>query len=260
MPSVAAGFDGFAGRYSESLSPRNIPRVQSPLHYHGPNNGMHKNSSSTPRYNPTAVKSEFITSSRTSPVLPPIRNIQALPDRSLHHSDRPFHSPMTSAHTGFSGSSSGGNDLGVNQFAHRRPALYDASQRGHHTYPLYQEISDRPTKDFMKLDSLGYEKSPRHSTYGDPYALDMEHSPRLMANPHQSGFNILDDVGGESRSKRRRGNLPKPVTDILKQWFHEHLDHPYPSEEDKQMFIARTGLSISQVSNGHIHLMNRAKL
>lgn len=51
----------------------------------------------------------------------------------------------------------------------------------------------------------------------------------------------------DSRNKRRRGNLPKPVTDILRTWFHDHLDHPYPSEEDKQIFIARTGLTISQV-------------
>ena len=39
----------------------------------------------------------------------------------------------------------------------------------------------------------------------------------------------------------------KPVTDGLRAWFHEHLDHPYPSEEDKQMFMTRTGLTISQV-------------
>jgi len=77
--------------------------------------------------------------------------------------------------------------------------------------------------------------------------MDMDRSPRPRTNPHHTGFDVLGDVV-ESRNKRRRGNLPKPVTDILKQWFHEHLDHPYPSEDDKQMFIARTGLSISQVS------------
>lgn len=52
----------------------------------------------------------------------------------------------------------------------------------------------------------------------------------------------------DSRGKRRRGNLPKPVTDILRAWFHEHLDHPYPTEEDKQQFMQRTGLTLNQVS------------
>ena len=49
-------------------------------------------------------------------------------------------------------------------------------------------------------------------------------------------------------SRRRRGNLPKHVTDILRAWFQDHLEHPYPSEEDKQMLIGKTHLTISQVS------------
>lgn len=52
---------------------------------------------------------------------------------------------------------------------------------------------------------------------------------------------------GDSRSRKRRGNLPKHVTDVLRAWFHAHLDHPYPSEEDKQMLIGQTGLTINQV-------------
>jgi hypothetical protein len=66
-----------------------------------------------------------------------------------------------------------------------------------------------------------------------------------MMHP-QANFGIMGETI-DPKTKRRRGNLPKPVTDILRAWFHEHLDHPYPSEEDKQMFMTRTGLSISQV-------------
>lgn len=51
----------------------------------------------------------------------------------------------------------------------------------------------------------------------------------------------------DQRNKRRRGNLPKAVTDILRAWFHEHIQHPYPSEDEKQILMARTGLTISQV-------------
>jgi len=77
---------------------------------------------------------------------------------------------------------------------------------------------------------------------GDPEQM----SPNLMNHPQQANFGIMGDPI-DPKTKRRRGNLPKPVTDILRAWFHEHLDHPYPSEEDKQMFMTRTGLSISQV-------------
>jgi hypothetical protein len=73
------------------------------------------------------------------------------------------------------------------------------------------------------------------------------HSHTLPAS--SGNFGVMGASGDslDSRGKRRRGNLPKPVTDVLRAWFHEHLDHPYPTEEDKQIFMSRTGLSISQV-------------
>lgn len=91
-----------------------------------------------------------------------------------------------------------------------------------------------------------------HGQMGYPYPpmayqSDPEHaSPQALSHGPQSNFGILGDPI-DSKNKRRRGNLPKPTTEILKKWFHEHLDHPYPSEEDKQMFMTRTNLTISQV-------------
>lgn len=85
------------------------------------------------------------------------------------------------------------------------------------------------------------------SPYGHPaVGYDEQVSPQMLAHSQQANFGIMGDPI-DPKTKRRRGNLPKPVTDILRAWFHEHLDHPYPSEEDKQMFMTRTGLSISQV-------------
>ncbi|KAJ3483651.1 hypothetical protein NLI96_g6183 [Meripilus lineatus] len=48
------------------------------------------------------------------------------------------------------------------------------------------------------------------------------------------------------RPPRKRGKLPKPVTDFLKDWLHRHSDHPYPSEEEKKQLCHATGLSMSQ--------------
>ncbi|EJC98032.1 uncharacterized protein FOMMEDRAFT_97368, partial [Fomitiporia mediterranea MF3/22] len=53
---------------------------------------------------------------------------------------------------------------------------------------------------------------------------------------------------------RRRGKLPKPTTDFLKDWLHRHSDHPYPSEEEKKQLCHATGLSMSQVSNWMINV------
>ena len=58
------------------------------------------------------------------------------------------------------------------------------------------------------------------------------------------------DTGSEfePKHKRRRGNLPKSVTDTMRAWFQDHIAHPYPTEEEKQILMHRTGLTISQVS------------
>lgn len=64
-------------------------------------------------------------------------------------------------------------------------------------------------------------------------------------------YGVLPDPGGDYHGdhgmKRRRGNLPRHVTDLLKSWFKDHVTHPYPSEEEKQMLMCQTGLTITQV-------------
>ncbi|KAI4273856.1 MAG: hypothetical protein LQ337_004347 [Flavoplaca oasis] len=62
---------------------------------------------------------------------------------------------------------------------------------------------------------------------------------------------------GDNRNKKRRGNLPKQTTDVLRAWLHDHLDHAYPSEEQKQHLIRETGLTDKQVSNWFINARRR---
>ncbi|EAS37051.3 uncharacterized protein CIMG_02405 [Coccidioides immitis RS] len=99
--------------------------------------------------------------------------------------------------------------------------------------------------------------SPIHGSYQGYYGGDLEstaHSAYMDTKPTK--YDPLGDTA-DSKSKKRRGNLPKPTTDILRAWFYEHLDHPYPSEQDKQMFMTRTGLTISQISNWFINARRR---
>ena len=56
------------------------------------------------------------------------------------------------------------------------------------------------------------------------------------------------------RAKGKRGELPKPVTDYLKDWLLRHSDHPYPSEDEKKQLCQVTGLSMSQVTNWMINV------
>ena len=62
-------------------------------------------------------------------------------------------------------------------------------------------------------------------------------------------LHIISDFESQ-KNKRRRGNLPKHVTDLLRRWYSEHRLHPYPTEDEKQQLMSDTGLSIAQVMNG----------
>ncbi|EIE76290.1 hypothetical protein RO3G_00994 [Rhizopus delemar RA 99-880] len=55
-------------------------------------------------------------------------------------------------------------------------------------------------------------------------------------NKHMTGNN-----------KRRRGNLPKAVTAILRDWLCKHKKHPYPTEEEKAQLASETNLNLNQI-------------
>lgn len=73
---------------------------------------------------------------------------------------------------------------------------------------------------------------------------------------------ILRAVAGTTNSnngnsRKRRGNLPKNVTAILKQWLIDHCRHPYPTEEEKRVLRLKTDLTLNQISNWFINARRR---
>jgi hypothetical protein len=54
---------------------------------------------------------------------------------------------------------------------------------------------------------------------------------------------------GDSKQRKRRGNLPKETTNKLRSWFVAHLQHPYPTEDEKQVLMRQTGLQMSMFFN-----------
>jgi hypothetical protein len=179
-----------------------------------------------------------------SPNLPSLRHMRT--DRPNSGMENHYATPFPCS-DGYGYNYANGYEPEHSRYPSRRTPMHDQAQRSHHNYSESNGngtlFPSAQTRHLAAYDtSKGY--VPLSAGYIDAeYSL---HSPHQVNGAPYSNFGLLSDAG-DSRSKKRRGNLPKPVTDILRAWFREHLDHPYPSEDDKQKLIARTGLTISQV-------------
>jgi hypothetical protein len=179
---------------------------------------------------------------RASPSLPPIRDI----DRVSAY--EPTYPQPTNSYSQTYGTPTAAQ---VSQdhysFVADRPPYYEPTHRYGQGYPQ----TNRPNAP--QMDYARYAPSPYDYRTGAPYSSPYGASEYASSptGPHPTSPTVAMDA--DTRNRRRRGNLPRQITDILRAWFHEHLDHPYPTEEDKQVFMARTGLSIAQVrQNNHL--------
>ncbi|KAK5663927.1 hypothetical protein OQA88_138 [Cercophora sp. LCS_1] len=91
-----------------------------------------------------------------------------------------------------------------------------------------------------------YERSPFSPAGYPPYPEYMRVNELGGMGPH-----------GDNKQRKRRGNLPKETTDKLRSWFLGHLNHPYPTEDEKQKLMQQTGLQMNQISNWFINARRR---
>ncbi|KAI0887467.1 uncharacterized protein GGS22DRAFT_109784 [Annulohypoxylon maeteangense] len=142
----------------------------------------------------------------------------------------------------------------------RRPSL--SSNGSHHTE------GGSPT---YRPEGFGYD--PHHPSRVQSLSMGSVHnydrtpfSPGLSPRPydpqqyHENLMRMRDFsmvMNGEGKQRKRRGNLPKETTDKLRAWFVAHLQHPYPSEEEKHDLMRQTGLQLNQISNWFINARRR---
>ncbi|KAI9731266.1 MAG: hypothetical protein M1818_007891 [Claussenomyces sp. TS43310] len=119
------------------------------------------------------------------------------------------------------------------------------------------------------LPSLQYGyQHPHNPSYPGPAGTSPHHQ-RIERSPfstspyqqsHREGHIYNSGMGGMhdgSKQRKRRGNLPKETTDKLRAWFVAHLQHPYPTEDEKQELMRQTGLQMNQISNWFINARRR---
>ena len=125
------------------------------------------------------------------------------------------------------------------------PAYSPSSQRAPPAYPPARSSSN----GYHTPSAYDHQSSDQRSPYAD-------HSPSTGYSSESHGVPMYESME-ERPARRRRGNLPKWATDYLKQWFFEHVAHPYPTEQEKQELCKITGLGMTQLSNWFINARRR---
>ncbi|GAB1320119.1 homeodomain super [Madurella fahalii] len=139
------------------------------------------------------------------------------------------------------------------------PPPHPPSHRSHHHLSFHPPPPPPPPPPPVRSHSfsLGSVQHPEHRIpfSGGGGGSGGGYSSGYPGYMRESGG--LEMRAGEARPRRRRGNLPKETTDILRAWFDAHIDHPYPSEETKQQMVRQTRLQINQISNWFINARRR---
>jgi hypothetical protein len=185
--------------------------------------------------NPYAIQTQF-TVPKSNPSLPSIRDLTTY--------SQPY--PSTSPYYGTSSHAyQGTSDYTIKT----EPYVKTEGHQG------YYNPAPRIGQDYQSMNrptTTGLDYQQPRSTYGWPVGYPAPY-PEYGMTSNTGGHPPISPTvssGGDCHMnpRRRRGNLPKHITDYLKSWFLAHLEHPYPSEDDKQEFVRRTNLSIAQVS------------
>ncbi|KAG0099040.1 hypothetical protein BGZ93_009437 [Podila epicladia] len=188
-------------------------------------------------------------------------------------------SPLTSASRHSSGPSSTESSPRPTQAPpqYHQPQHYQPSMpRPQPHYPSQHPRSNshpNPRHDSSSSphsNSLGSSHQKTEPT-GRPVTMEISlrtHAPGPI--PNMSGSNTLPSMetepsslaGGDAQSnmdpnRKRRGNLPKSVTSVLKNWLVQNAIHPYPTEDEKIKLAEATHLSLNQISNWFINARRR---
>lgn len=129
----------------------------------------------------------------------------------------------------------------------------ETTQSGAQAYPQLSASFDPPPSSYHPPSlSYGYHQ-PRGQSYSSPSSFSLDRAPFSASSYHLPGYpggsypyGMEINDGSDGKQRKRRGNLPKETTDKLRAWFVAHLQHPYPTEDEKQELMRQTGLQMSR--------------
>jgi hypothetical protein len=126
-------------------------------------------------------------------------------------------------------------------------------QGGHHHNIRSPVISTSSSTSHLHHVGLYYNEVDQQEDKQPFYQPKITNKPL----PTVSKSSIIPVAAVDPTKKRRRGNLPKEVTEFLRKWLIQHKKHPYPAEKEKADLARHTGLTVNQISNWFINARRR---
>lgn len=111
------------------------------------------------------------------------------------------------------------------------------------------EFVNKQTEIF-KLNHVKNSSSPPPQNSTSP-----NNSEELDSN--SSSGNIQSKYKSALSESHNNHKLPKFAAKILKLWFNEHIENPYPSKEEKVMLASKTNLTLRQINNWFVNQRGR---
>lgn len=118
------------------------------------------------------------------------------------------------------------------------------------------QVKDDDAAEGSPMPSLTSSPTPPLVPYDLPSPPDSSSSPSPTEDTYGNRQNVFL-AKPYHQSKRKRGNLPKTTTAILRDWLLKHKTHPYPTEDQKQELANATSLTVNQISNWFINARRR---
>ena len=167
----------------------------------------------------------------------------------------------SSSSSSSSSTDQGGDQSGVDSLGSRSSTTMSAGLVSSNLQGDITDIDDYMNK-YMEVQRINALQLDRVSELCDQFCsryltLLKEGAQRFSNSLHAVESKRKGDALEQESQKKRRGNLPKRATNLLKKWLFEHLFHPYPTEEQKRALASQTGLTINQISNWFINARRR---
>jgi len=161
-----------------------------------------------------------------------------------HHSDNNYTPDQTRSDLGM--------DIKLNY--NQRPPSQSLNLYGNMPVPGMHDEVRSPTGSTGTPGPLSQQPNSQQSTDNNS-----ETGSYLGEASLGSGDGTGEDEEDERNKKRqkKRGIFPKTATNIMRSWLFKHIQHPYPSEDQKKQLAQETGLTILQVNNWFINARRR---